>query len=191
MGRDRTHQATPDLFSTDMVRDASPPPTRRVSATEAAMDTASKRHVLPNDLPNAVKYLTDRELDLLITASVQEAKRRGRLSPRVQPNPTDEPVAKQSSSRHKGQTEVAGVIFNNQYLPPFRLNSAHNHPLKSYHQALAAGLPIHKVCARMWTGLLLRRADAMACRRVAYYVWCLAGRVAVNLNGRNRPVASR
>jgi hypothetical protein len=33
MGRDRTHQATPDLFSTDMVRDASPPPTRWVSAT--------------------------------------------------------------------------------------------------------------------------------------------------------------
>jgi hypothetical protein len=74
MGRDRTHQATPDLFSTDMVRDASPPPTRRVSATEAATDTASKRHVLPNDLPSAVKYLTDRELDLLITASVEEAK---------------------------------------------------------------------------------------------------------------------
>jgi hypothetical protein len=73
----------------------------------------------------------------------------------TEPNPTDEPVAKQSSSRHKGQTEVAGVIFNNQYLPPFRLNSAHNHPLKSYHQALAAGLPIHKVCARMWTGLSL------------------------------------
>jgi hypothetical protein len=68
MGRDRTHQATPDLFSTDMARDASPPPTRRVSATEAATDTALKRHVLPSDLPNAVKYLTDMELDLLITA---------------------------------------------------------------------------------------------------------------------------
>ena len=49
----------------------------------------------------------------------------------TEPNPTDEPVAKQSSSRHKGQTEVAGVIFNNQYLPPFRLNSAHNHRRKS------------------------------------------------------------
>jgi hypothetical protein len=29
-------------------------------------------------LPNAVKYLTDRELDLLITALLEEAKRRGR-----------------------------------------------------------------------------------------------------------------
>jgi predicted DNA-binding protein (UPF0251 family) len=108
MGRDRTHQATPDLFSTDMVRDASPPPTRRVSATEA-MDTASKRHVLPNDLPNAVKYLTDRELDLLITASVEEAKRRGRLLPSIQPNSTDESVRKQSPSKDQRQAEVAKV----------------------------------------------------------------------------------
>src|SRR5580704_5385733 len=98
MGRDRTHQATPGRFSTDMVRDASPPPTRRVSATEAPTDTASKRHVVPNDLPNAVKYLTDRDLDLLITASVEEAKRRGRLLPSIQPNSTDESVRKQSPS---------------------------------------------------------------------------------------------
>jgi hypothetical protein len=109
MGRDRTHQATPDLFSTDMVRDASSPPTRRVSATEAAMDTASKRHVLPNDLPNAVKYLTDSELDLLITASVEEAKRRGRLLPSIQPNSTDESVQNQSPSKDQRQAEVAKV----------------------------------------------------------------------------------
>ena len=73
----------PDLFSTDMVRDASPPPSRRVSATAAATDTASKRHVLPKDLPKAIKYLTDIELDLLISASVEEARRRGRLLPGV------------------------------------------------------------------------------------------------------------
>src|SRR5207244_10016719 len=85
------------------------PPTRRASATEAVGDTASQRHVLPKDLPNAVKYLSDSELDLLITASVQEAKRRGRLPPSVQPNPTDEPVRKQSSSRDKRQAEVAKV----------------------------------------------------------------------------------
>jgi hypothetical protein len=37
------------------------------------------------------------------------AKRRGRLPPSVQPNPTDEPIAKQSSSRQKEQAEVAKV----------------------------------------------------------------------------------
>jgi hypothetical protein len=68
-----------------------------------------QRYVLPRDLPNAVKYLTDTELDLLITASVQEAERRGRLPPSAQPNPTNESAAKQSSSRHKGQTEAAKV----------------------------------------------------------------------------------
>ena len=73
------------------------------------MDTASKRHVLPNDLPNAVKYLTDSELDLLITASVEEAKRRGRLLPSIQPNPTDESVRKQSPSKDQRQAEVAKV----------------------------------------------------------------------------------
>ena len=108
MERDRTGPATPDLLSTNLVQDGSPP-TRRVSAAEAATDTAAKRHILPKDLPNAVKYLTDSELDLLITASVQEAKRRGRLPPRVQPNPTDEPVRKQWSSRDKRQAEVSNV----------------------------------------------------------------------------------
>ena len=73
------------------------------------MDTASKRHVLPNDLPNAVKYLTDRELDLLITASVEEAKRRGRLLPSIQPNSTDESVRNQSPSKDQRQAEVAKV----------------------------------------------------------------------------------
>jgi hypothetical protein len=107
MGGDRTQQATPDLFSIDMVRDASTPPTKQVPATEAACDTASQRHVLPKDLPNAVKHLTDRELDLLITASVEEAKRRGRLPPSVQPNTPDEP--KRSSSRDKRQAELATV----------------------------------------------------------------------------------
>jgi hypothetical protein len=109
MGRDRTEPATPDLFSTDMVRDASPPPTRRVSATEAAIDTASKRYVLPKDLPNAVTYLTDRELDLLITASVDEAKRRGRLPPGIQATTPDGSIPKRLSSRVKRQTKTASL----------------------------------------------------------------------------------
>ena len=109
MGRDRTEPATPDLFSTHMVRDASPPPTTRVSATEAAIDTASKRYVLPKDLPNAVKYLTDRELDLLITASVDEAKRRGRLAPGIQATTPDGSIPKRLSSRVKRQSETASL----------------------------------------------------------------------------------
>jgi hypothetical protein len=103
MARDHSQHATPDLFSTDMVRDASSPPTKQVSPTPA------ERHVLPKDLPNAVKHLTDRELDLLIAVSIDEAKRRGRLLSSTQPKAPDGSIPKRSSSRDKGQAELAKV----------------------------------------------------------------------------------
>jgi predicted DNA binding protein len=66
-----------------------------------------RRHILPKDLPNAVKHLTDRELDLLIAASVEEAKRRGRSPPSVQ---VDEPPSKRSSrTDNRRHVEVATV----------------------------------------------------------------------------------
>ena len=101
MGRDRPQQATPDLFSTGSSGEPSPP-----SAQE-------QRHVLPKDLPNAVKHLNDQELDLLIRASLEEAKRRGRLPPSVQANTTHESGQKRTSrmakSPHRRQVEVATV----------------------------------------------------------------------------------
>jgi hypothetical protein len=58
-------------------------------------------------LAKAVKHLTDRELDLLITACVEEAKRRGRSPPSVE---SDESVPKRSSrTDHRRQVEVATV----------------------------------------------------------------------------------
>jgi hypothetical protein len=102
MGQDRTQQATPDLFSA-APGETSPPITKQVvtSAPEC-------RHILPKDLPNAIKHLTDQELDSLIAASLKEAKRRGRPLPNVQ---TDELFAKRSSrtnnSSHRRQEEVA------------------------------------------------------------------------------------
>jgi hypothetical protein len=103
MGRDRTPQATPDLFSMTPAGERTTPTTSEVQSAQ------EQRHVLPKDLPNAIKHLTDRELDLLITVSVEEAKRRGRLPPSVQPNATDEPVRKQSSSGDKRRAEVTTV----------------------------------------------------------------------------------
>jgi hypothetical protein len=85
MERDRTEQATPDLFSTAAsFGQSSPPPRAKQSSPQ------KRRHVLPNDLPNAVRHLDDRELDLLITASLEEAKRRGRSLPNVQSNTPDQ-----------------------------------------------------------------------------------------------------
>ncbi len=108
MGRDRTEQATLDLFSTaaSVGQPSLPPRAKQSSARK-------RRHVLPNDLPNAVKQLDDRELDLLITASLEEAKRRGRLLPNVQANTPDESAPKRSSrmdkSSQRRQLEAAAV----------------------------------------------------------------------------------
>ena len=94
--RDRTQQATLDLFPTAASGgDRSPSPTKQVTSEK------DQRHILPRDLPAAVKHLTDRELDLLIVASLGEAKRRGRSLPSVQ---------KEAAGRGEGrQTEAENV----------------------------------------------------------------------------------
>jgi predicted DNA-binding protein (UPF0251 family) len=50
------------------------------STTPAAprSTTIVARHVLPADLPSAIKQLTDHELERLVTAALAEQKRRGR-----------------------------------------------------------------------------------------------------------------
>ena len=40
-----------------------------------------RRHVLPNDLTNAIKQLEDKELDQLFSAVLAEQKRRGKSGP--------------------------------------------------------------------------------------------------------------
>ena len=72
MGRDPPKETTPDLFSTNTVRATSSSPTK------LAGDAASQRHVLPKNLPHAVKHLSDGELGQLLEAAFHEAKRRGR-----------------------------------------------------------------------------------------------------------------
>jgi homoserine kinase len=98
MPRGRTEDA-PDLFSTPSVGETSAPPTKKVSVAQ------EQRHVLPQDLPSAVKHLTDNELDLLIAACLQEARRRGRLPTRDQTNKR----LRADKSSHPGELEVATV----------------------------------------------------------------------------------
>jgi hypothetical protein len=93
MGRDRTQQAS-DLFSTESFRD---------SSLSSALE---QRHVLPKDLPDAVKHLNDQELDLLITACLEEARRRGRL-------PTSDQTTKRRTekSSHRPHVEAATILL--------------------------------------------------------------------------------
>jgi DNA-binding CsgD family transcriptional regulator len=55
------------------------------------------------------QHLTDRELDLLIAAAMDEAKRRGRVPPSVRANASDETIPKRSPSKDKRQAESATV----------------------------------------------------------------------------------
>jgi hypothetical protein len=104
MGRDRTQQVTSDLFSTASSGETAPSATKQVSLA------LEQRHILPKNLPNAVKHLNDRELDLLITASLEEAKRRGRSPSGIQANAPDETVLKRTiKSSRKRQVEVATI----------------------------------------------------------------------------------
>ena len=76
MGRERG-QSSPDLFSTEVVRDSPP----RLPAEKVAPARPRQRHVLPKNLPNAVKHLSDEELALLHAATFDEMKRRGKAPP--------------------------------------------------------------------------------------------------------------
>jgi len=105
MGRDRGEQPTPDLFSTEIVRDGPPSPTSPIPAAPRA-DESSQRHVLPKNLRKAVKHLSDGELDLLHAAILEEMERRGRLPPSDQ---TTNRSSRADKSSHRRQAEVATV----------------------------------------------------------------------------------
>jgi hypothetical protein len=107
MGRDRGEQATPDLFSTETVRDGSPSPIKLTPAAQIAADASSHRHVLPKHLRKAVKHLSDAELDLLHAATFEEMGRRGRLPPIDQATNCSSRTDK--SSFHRQPTELATI----------------------------------------------------------------------------------
>jgi hypothetical protein len=77
MDGDPTERTTPDLFLTSTIRDAPPTPPKP-GAPEATTESAPQRHILPKDLPNAIKHLSDGKLDFLHAATLEEMRRRGR-----------------------------------------------------------------------------------------------------------------
>jgi hypothetical protein len=88
MGRDPNKNQTPDLFSTGRL-DGSP----SNNQPEALPGRPSRRTALPKDLPKAIRYLEDRELDWLLRTAIHEAKRRGRPMPMTEARPTNTPPA--------------------------------------------------------------------------------------------------
>lgn len=122
MGRESTQHPTPDLFSTDRVRDSSAAPT-----DVAAAATALRRHVLPENLELAVKQLTDDELMQLLEVALRESKQRGKSplcaggepkqsSPQAEEVTNNHPKIENASNRKRVEvTEVS--------LSPGKLNA--------------------------------------------------------------------
>ena len=79
MGRESTRQTTPDLFSTDEVRETSAASIKGRSDRATRVPSTSQRHVLPENLDLAVKQLTDDELMQLVEVVLHEAEQRGKL----------------------------------------------------------------------------------------------------------------
>jgi hypothetical protein len=74
-------------------RDGITPPSNPLPPLLANADAAAnslRRHVLPKDLPGAIKQLDDQELDRLLAAALAEQKRRGR-KPSASTETTDKP----------------------------------------------------------------------------------------------------
>jgi hypothetical protein len=79
----RAQQPAADLFRIAGAQE--PSHNRNFAPAAAAANTTDKlsprRHVLPNDLSNALKQLDDLELDRLLAATRHELQRRGALLP--------------------------------------------------------------------------------------------------------------
>jgi hypothetical protein len=69
------------------------------------------RHVLPNDLPAAVKHLEDQELDLLFDAVVAERLRRGMKSPVPEKTPSQRTVDAAAVSLNLGKVNAVRAAF--------------------------------------------------------------------------------
>jgi hypothetical protein len=66
-----------DLFSCPSAR-ATSSASANSSPSSPSITRTSSRHILPADLPNAIKQLDDQELDQLLSAAPGEQKRRGK-----------------------------------------------------------------------------------------------------------------
>lgn len=99
----RSQDTTPDLFvSTASQPVRAPAPKATIKPPEVA---APSRQMLPKDLPGALKWLEDGEIDTLLAAVSEEAKRRGMLPPEAKTAKAPEPV---ESARQVDKIDNAG-----------------------------------------------------------------------------------
>jgi hypothetical protein len=109
----------PDLFSASSERNPSsssvqpPPSSHRDGATAVS---SSVRHVLPSDLPTAIKQLDDEEPERVHSAVVAEQQRRGKSSPTL-----DNRRQRNEAPKHtltSGQVNAVRAAFKAGVTPP-------------------------------------------------------------------------
>jgi hypothetical protein len=107
MGTRSIQQTTPNFFSTTANReDAFPSSNQTGNSSSNIAEKDSSRYVLPKDLPNAIKQLTDKELDELSAAVSVEQQRRGR-NPRSNENAQQGKVREGSTPVKEGSTPLS------------------------------------------------------------------------------------
>jgi hypothetical protein len=79
MGSGPIKSMVPDLFSMPHREHAALPPNPPIRTADSA--ASSPPHVLPSNLPAAIKHLSDQELDQLQAAVTTELQRRGKKPP--------------------------------------------------------------------------------------------------------------
>ena len=104
MGREPAERTAPDLF----------PASASSLPKKATTESEPQRYVLPKNLRNAVKHLSDGELDLMHAATLEEMKRRGRDSTRrkdcrlhARPDATKPKLPPTEKRRHANAAEVS------------------------------------------------------------------------------------
>jgi hypothetical protein len=141
MGREPAERIAPDLFPTATAS--------ALPAPKAMTESEPQRYVLPKNLRNAVKYLSDAELDLMHAATVEEIKRRGRTPKSaetdlpVPPDLTKSPPTKTAKldaaevSLTRGQVNAVRSAFK-AGIRPSRIAREFGIPLSDVRQALAS-----------------------------------------------------
>jgi hypothetical protein len=143
MGREPAERTAPDLFPTATAS--------ALPAPKAPTESESRRYVLPKNLGNAVKHLSDGELDLMHAATLEELRRRGRTPKSVEtglPVPADLTKIKSSPSEAaksnaaeisltRGQVNAVRSAFK-AGITPSRIAREFGISLSDVRQALAA-----------------------------------------------------
>jgi len=71
----------------------------------------ASRHVLPSDLPAAIKHLSDQELEQLQAAITVEQQRRGKKPPTPKKTPSKRPVEAVAVSLTPGKLSAVRAAF--------------------------------------------------------------------------------